>query len=161
MPRKVLPRIMSVRVGTLPMSLHVRWDTGDADSDIDISDMVETYRVYAPLRQSPELFQQVRVGEYGTDVVWTDEIDMSTDTLWRLAQEQSGETMSAAEFHAWRAGSGLTIEAAARALGLSRRTIINYEQGTQPIPRVVMLATWGLPEEAKARSRRHVKDPVS
>jgi hypothetical protein len=34
------------------------------------------------------------VGQYGTDVVWTDAIDMAADTLWRLAQEQSGATLT-------------------------------------------------------------------
>jgi hypothetical protein len=68
------------------MTLRVRWDTGD-ENLIDVSGMVESFRLYAPLRQSPGLFRQVRVGEHGTDVVWTDEIDTSADTFWRLAQE--------------------------------------------------------------------------
>ena len=93
MPRKILPRIVAVAPGDEPMTLHVRWDKGE-ESLIDISGMIQSFRVYAPLRQSPELFRQVRVGEYGTDVVWTDEIDMAADTLWRLAQEQAGETMT-------------------------------------------------------------------
>jgi len=28
------------------------------------------------------------VGEYGTDVVWEDGIDMAADLLWRLAAQQ-------------------------------------------------------------------------
>ena len=36
----------------------------------------------------------MQVGAHGTDIVWTDEIDMSADTLWRLAQEQAGATMT-------------------------------------------------------------------
>ena len=31
----------------------------------------------------------MQVGEYGTDIVWRDGLDMSNDTLWRLAQEQA------------------------------------------------------------------------
>jgi Protein of unknown function (DUF2442) len=53
------------------------------------------------LRRSPELFRQVRLGEHGRDVVWNDEIDMAADTLWRLAQEQSGLTMSPDAFRRW------------------------------------------------------------
>ena len=138
----------------------MQWDTG-AEGEIDISSMIESFKVYAPLRQSPELFRQVRLGDYGTDVIWTDDIDMSADTLWRLAQEQSGATMSAEEFHNWRVSGAFTLDTAAQALGISRRTVVYYEQGTQPIPRAVMLATRWLTEESKARSRRHVKDPVS
>ena len=69
------------------MILHVRRDNGD-ESLIDLSGMIQSFRVYAPLRQSPELFRQVRVGEHGTEVVWTDEIDMAVDELWRLARSQ-------------------------------------------------------------------------
>ncbi len=143
MPRKVLPRITAVTPDTAPMTLRVRWDRGD-ESLIDISGMIESFRFYAPLRQSPQLFGQIRVGEHGTDVVWTDEIDMSADTLWRLAQEQAGVTMTPAEFRHWRERKAYTLEAAAKALGISRRMVAYYERGSRPIPRVVALATRGL-----------------
>jgi len=76
MPKKVLPRIAAVTPGDEPLTLRVRWDKCD-ESLIDVSGMIESFKLYAPLRHSPELFQQLRVGEHGTDVVWTDEIDMS------------------------------------------------------------------------------------
>src|SRR5260370_25307399 len=79
MPRKILPRIVAVAPGEQQMTLRVRWDKGE-ESLIDVSGMMQSFRVYAPLRQSPELFRQVRVGEYGADVVWVDEIDMAADT---------------------------------------------------------------------------------
>ena len=143
MPRKVLQRIVAVTPDAAPMTLRIRWDRGD-ESLIDVSAMIESFRRYARLRQSPELFRQVRVGEHGTDVVWTDEIDMSADTLWRLAQEQAGETMTPAEFRHWRERKAYTLDAAAKALGISRRMVAYYEQGDRPIPRVVALATRGL-----------------
>jgi DNA-binding transcriptional regulator YiaG len=143
MPRKVLPRIAAVSPGDEPLTLRVRWDKGD-ESLIDVSGMIESFKIYAPLRHSPELFRQVRVGEYGTDVVWTDEIDMSADTLWRLAQEQTGATMTPDQFRHWRERKAYTLDTAARALGISRRMVAYYEQGNRPIPRVVALATRGL-----------------
>jgi DNA-binding transcriptional regulator YiaG len=143
MPRKILPRITAVTPDAAPMTLRVRWDKGD-ESLIDVSGMIASFRLYAPLRQSPELFRQVRVGEHGTDVAWTDEIDMSADTLWRLAQEQAGATMTPAEFRHWRERKAYTLDAAAKALGISRRMVAYYEQGDRPIPRVVALATRGL-----------------
>jgi len=111
---------------------------------VDVSGLVETFRVYKPLRHSPELFGRVQVGEHGTDIVWSDEIDMAADTLWRLAQEQAGITMSPAAFKHWRESKAYTLDTAARALGLSRRMVAYYEQGTKPIPRVVALATRAL-----------------
>jgi DNA-binding transcriptional regulator YiaG len=143
MPRKVLPRIAAVSPGDEPLTLRVRWDKGD-ESLIDVSGMIESFKIYAPLRHWPELFRQVRVGEYGTDVVWTDEIDMSADTLWRLAQEQTGATMTPDQFRHWRERKAYTLDTAARALGISRRMVAYYEQGNRPIPRVVALATRGL-----------------
>ena len=143
MPRKALPRIVSVAPGKKSFTLRVRWNTGD-DTLVDVSGLINSFRAYAPLRESPGVFRRVRVGEHGTDVVWSDALDMSNDTLWRLAQEQSGTTMSAAAFRHWRESQGLTLHGAASALGLSRRMIAYYEKGERPIPRVVALATRAL-----------------
>ena len=143
MPRKILRRVVGVTPGEQLMTLRVRWYTGK-ESLIDISGMIQSFRVYAPLRGSPDLFRQVRVGEHGTDIVWTDEIDMAADTLWRLAQEQAGETMTSDAFRHWRERKAYTLDEAARALGLSRRMVAYYEKGDRPIPRVVALATRAL-----------------
>jgi hypothetical protein len=143
MPKRVLSRIAAVKPGEAPLTLHVRWDRGGENS-VDLSGMVASFRIYAPLRNSPELFRQVQVGEYSTDIVWPGGIDMSADTLWRLAQEQSGSTMTPDEFRHWRERKAYTLDEAARALGLSRRMVAYYEQGNRPIPRVVALATRGL-----------------
>jgi DNA-binding transcriptional regulator YiaG len=143
MPKKTLPRIVAVTADKKPLILRIRWDKAD-ESRVDVSGIVETFRVYEPLRRSPELFAQVRLGEHGADVVWSDDIDMSADTLWRLTQEQTGATMSPDAFKNWRERQAYTLDAAARALGLSRRMVAYYEQGAKPIPRVVALATRAL-----------------
>ena len=142
MPRKILARIKSVAVGDQPMTLRLGWDSGD-ETVVDVSGMIQTFRIYEPLRRDHALFGQVRVGEHGTDVLWTDEIDMAADTLWRLALEQGGHTLSPEAFREWRERNALTLEGAAKALGVSRRMIAYYEQGAKPIPRVVALATRG------------------
>lgn len=144
MPKKILPRIVAVSADKKkPSTLRILWDKAD-ESVVDVSGPIETFRVYEPLRRSPELFAQARLGEHGADVVWSDDIDMSADTLWRLAQEQTGATMSPDAFKRWRERKAYTLDAAARALGLSRRMVAYYEQGAKPIPRVVALATRGL-----------------
>jgi len=143
MPKKTLPRMIAVSADAKPLTLRIRWDKGD-ESHIDVSGLIETFRAYAPLRHSPELFSQVRLGDCGTDVVWNDEIDMPADTLWRLAQEQAGLTMSADAFKLWREHKAYTLDTAAQALGLSRRMVAYYEQGAKPIPRVVALAARAL-----------------
>jgi DNA-binding transcriptional regulator YiaG len=143
MPKKTLPRIEGVWAGDRPLTLRVRWTHGE-DSLIDVSDQIDGFRVFAPLRADAALFAAVTVGEYGTHVAWSDEIDMAATTLWRLAQEQSGATMSAEAFRRWREGHAFTQETAARALGVSRRMLAYYEQGDRPVPRTVALATRGL-----------------
>jgi len=132
-----------VTAGNRPLTLLLRWQDG-SEGVVDVSGIIGAFRVYAPLRDSSELFRQVRLGEHGTDIAWSDEIDMAADTLWRLAQEQSGATMTPDAFRHWREGRAYTLDQAARALGLSRRMIAYYEQGNRPIPRVVALATRGL-----------------
>jgi len=148
MPRKTLPRVLAVTPGEQPMTLQVKWDNG-TKSVIDLSGMIQSFRVYAPLRQSPGLFEQVRIGEHGTDVVWTDKIEIAADTLWRLAQERMGETMRPVGFRHWRERKAYTLEQAARALGLSRRMVAYYEEGDRPIPRIVALATRALDTAAR------------
>ena len=59
-----------------PYMLRIAGDHGD-ESLVDVSRLISTYRVYTPLRHAAHLFRQVRVGEYGTDVVWTNDLDMS------------------------------------------------------------------------------------
>ena len=136
-------RIAAVKADAEPLTLRVRWRNGD-ESCVDVSGLVNAFRAYALLRDAPELFGCVELGELGADVVWPDGIDMSSDTLWRLAQEQSGLTMSSDAFKHWRERKAYTLDTAAQALGLSRRMVAYYEQGAKPIPRVVALATRAL-----------------
>lgn len=143
MPKKILPRIVAVTAGEKPLTLRIRWDKGE-ESHVDVSGLITTFRIYEPLRNSPALFAAVRLGEHGTDIMWNDELDMSADTLWRLAQEQAGLTMSPDSFKHWRVRKAYTLDSAAKALGLSRRMVAYYEQGAKPIPRVVALAAKAL-----------------
>jgi hypothetical protein len=142
-PRKTIPRIAAVAPGARALTLLVRWSQG-GESLVDVSGLVETFRVYAPLRADPMLFSEVRVGELGADIIWSDDLDMAADTLWRLAQEQSGATMTADAFRHWRERQAYTLDSAARALGLSRRIVAYYDQGDRPIPRTVALAVKAL-----------------
>ena len=128
--------------------LDLEWVDGTR-SRVDVSDLIARFKIFAPLR-SGDLFEQADIGEYGWSVRWTDDIDLSSDTLWRLAREQAGETMSAAAFRDWRKRRGLTLDRAAQELGLSRRMVAYYDSGQKPIPRTVMLATRGLDAEDRA-----------
>jgi Protein of unknown function (DUF2442) len=143
MPRKTLPRIRAIAPGRRKFTLRIQWDNGETHL-VDVSCQIESFRIYAPLREAPELLRQVQIGEYGTDVVWPGGIDMAADTLWRLTQEQTGATMTADAFRSWRHRHAYTLDEAAKALGISRRMVAYYDHGEKPIPRVVALATRAL-----------------
>ena len=143
MAKRTLPRIETVEAGERPFSLRVGWTDG-GNSVIDVSGLIETFRLFEPLRTNPALFADVKVGEYGTHVAWSDDMDMAASTLWRLAQEQSGATITAEAFRRWRERMAYTLDTAAQALGLSRRMVAYYDRGARPIPRTVALAVKAL-----------------
>lgn len=122
--------------------LIVEWDDGRR-AEIDLGPVIAARKVLAPLA-APEAFHRIRIAEDGWSVEWpTAGIDLGAAQLRRWADEQAGEAMPAAAFRAWMEGHGLTLDRAADALGLSRRTVAYYLSGEQPVPKTVMLATAG------------------
>ena len=96
----------------------------------------------APLRD-PALFASVHTIDLDTAIAWADDLDMCGDHLWRLAHEQTGSLMPRDAFRAWRARHGLSLAAAAEALGVPRRMVAGYDSGERPIPKTVRLACLG------------------
>jgi predicted transcriptional regulator len=47
------------------------------------------------------------------------------------------------EFNAWMDRNGLSLSAAAKALGITRRTVLYYHGGHKPIPIYIKLACLG------------------
>ncbi len=135
------------------------WEDG-SENIVSLSDPVNRLKVFVPLREG-DLFRKVGVADYGWAIRWTDEIDFSADSVWRLAQEQAGQAMSAKDFRDWRARNGLSQQGAAEALGLSRRTIAYYESGEKPIPKTVWLACRGLEAEKKLAAHANPPTPVT
>ena len=101
----------------------------------------------------PGVVRRVRLDEWGWSVIWTDDIDLGADQLWRWAGEQAGELMPAEDFRAWRSRNRLSLSGAAEALGLSRRMVAYYDSGQRAIPKTVLLATRGF-EASQAPSAR-------
>ena len=144
MPRKIL-RTLSLLAPAISHSLCACAGTERSwRTHVDLSRPIAEFRVYQGMRDQPALFNKAVVGDLGTDVILPDGSDMSADTIWRLAQEQSHATLSAAAFRNWRESHRYTFDGAAKALGVSRRMVAYYEEGKRPVPRVVALATKGL-----------------
>jgi uncharacterized protein DUF2442 len=66
--------------------LLVTWK-GGAGSVVDVTHHLAEYAIFAPLR-SDDAFRKAQVGDWGWCVHWSDDLEISSDTLWRLALEQ-------------------------------------------------------------------------
>jgi hypothetical protein len=137
----LLPLISEIRA--LPdFRLAIVWAegsrTGPADF-VDLAPVINTYRIYRPLRNNEELFQTARLVDRGNVVEWGDgTIHMSAE----LIEEIASEAMTPQEFASFVRRNDLTHEAAAALLGCSRRQIGDFIS-TGPIPRIVALACYG------------------
>jgi hypothetical protein len=140
---KSAPNIRSVRAVD-GRRLVVTWK-GGAESIVDVAKHLADYAIFAPLRGDDELFRKVTVGEWGWCCHWSDELEISSDTLWRLALEQGS-----AWLRAWRTAHDMTQAEAASALGVSPRMWRYYEAGSHLLPKTVRLAGIGLDAQARA-----------
>ncbi len=110
--------------------------------DVDLTDRIKTSDFLASLKD-PALFAQANVGFAGRSVDWIEgELDLGSDNLRHLAVEQSGK-IGHERIWTWLDDTGLTLEQAGEALGISRRMLIYYRDGEKPIPRAVWLACLG------------------
>lgn len=136
---EILPRIASVSVHR-DFHVTVTWGEGSRAGRSDVVDLgptIMTYKLYAPLRDNPSLFQTVRVINYGSALGWGngEEIDMSAEGVEDLAEQ----AMTASDLKSFLERHGFTQEAAAAQLGISRRQV-NYYLTSKSIPRTVALA---------------------
>jgi hypothetical protein len=143
------PRIESVGAVGQGFVLSIAWQDGST-SNVDVGGLINGLKGLASLRR-PGAFRRVRRGEWGWSIAWPGGLDMSAATLWRMAREQAGDAMPTIAFKDWRARNDLTLDGAAKALGLSRRMIAYYDSGARMIPKTVWLATVGY--EAGRRKR--------
>lgn len=127
------------RVEALPNHrMQVSW--ADApDATIDLTRTLKAGPFHGLSDQA--VFAQVRLGDWGHSVVWPGEIEMGADALWLDSLSAWGREDTRA-FLEWRLRNGLSLNAAAEALGLSRRTIAYYSGG-RAVPRSILLACKG------------------
>jgi hypothetical protein len=122
---------------------HLRLTYSDGQVfEVDMTDLLCTTDYFAPLKDLA-LFSQAKVGFAGRSVDWIeDELDLGSDNLRHMAIEQAGG-IGHERIWTWLHESGLTLEQAAEALGISRRMLIYYRDGEKPIPRAIWLACLG------------------
>ena len=137
-----MPQLSSIEVID-HLVLRVTWRAGiraPRTEMIDLSPLINSLKLYRPLRTDHELFRTANLIEDGRIVAWGNgDIDMPAESLEELAEE----TMTADDFRDFLKSNNLTHGEAAALLGYSRRQIENFLTGGL-IPRVVVMACLGL-----------------
>lgn len=125
-----------------PSSLRLTFADGEQLS-VDLTDLITHHAILSPLTD-PAIFATAAVGEWGGSVIWNDDdnLELAADNLRARAIEQAGGYSHERVWN-WMARHNLTLEAAAEALGLSRRMLAYYRSGAKPVPRTVALALLG------------------
>jgi hypothetical protein len=128
-------------------ALRIQWANGKK-LPVDLRDIVHRLKGLRALRD-PAVFARAFVGEGGHSVAWPGDLDIGATRLLELGLEQGGRA-DAVEFIRWRWRNGLSLAAAAEALGLSRRQVAYYASGEHEVPRYILLACRGWEAERHA-----------
>ena len=121
-------------------SVTIEWASGSRRGKVETIDLapdILSFKFYRPLRDDIRLFDTVHVTADGAALAWggKDEVDMAATSVERLAEE----TMTNADFAAFLKRSGLSLDAAAAQLGISRRLVAYYAKN-RLVPRHIALA---------------------
>ncbi|MEO5348715.1 MAG: helix-turn-helix domain-containing protein [Magnetococcus sp. YQC-3] len=119
--------------------LHLRWREHGEDQ-VDLSSWIEQWGSTNNPFLEPAFFAAVRVGEYGWSVVWSEDIAIDSEHLYRLARYQAQESLAPETLRAWRARHGMSRDELAQLLGISDLMVQSYEEGRYMIPETVLLA---------------------
>jgi len=89
-------------------------------------------------------FDGASLGDDGWSVEWPElDIQIGADTLYLDALAQNASDENTRMFIEWRARTGLSLNQAAEALGVSTRSISRYSSGREVVPRSLALACLG------------------
>ena len=131
------------RVETTPTaSLLLRYADGE-QFEVSLVDTIKQHPALERLKDS-KVFSSAKVGDHGASVIWAndDELELAADNLRARGVEQAGGVSHEFIWN-WMARNHLTLDAAAVALGVSRRMLAYYRSGSKPLPRTVALACLG------------------
>ena len=129
-----LPEITSAKVLSGRV-IEVTWRDG-GNKVVDLRPALASRRIYMPLREDDELFNTLKISEYGDAVEWSNGLDFSAVWLSQLPPASFGN----AEFRDAMDRLELSLDGMAAALEISRRQIADFRKD-KPIPRHIALAT--------------------
>lgn len=126
-----------------PMRLEMHFADG-AVLTVDIAPTCAKYTNLSPLNDWA-VFKTAKLQDAGRTVQWSnnDDLELASDNLRARAVEQSGQ-YSHEWLWNWMHKHQLTLDAASRFLGISRRMLAYYKSGAKPLPLTVVLACIGL-----------------
>ncbi|MGE8067204.1 DUF2442 domain-containing protein [Pseudomonas sp. NPDC089569] len=109
---------------------------------LDLSHDLQAFPGLQPLRGGA--FDTAVLGDDGWCVEWPEQdIQIGADTLYLDALAQNASDENTRIFIDWRARTGLSLNQAAEALGVSTRSISRYSNGREAVPRSLALACLG------------------
>ncbi|MHC8408562.1 DUF2442 domain-containing protein [Pseudomonas sp. TMB3-21] len=110
---------------------------------LDLRRDLEAYSGLRPLLDE-HVFEAAILGDDGWSVEWPQQdIQIGADTLYLDALAQNAADDNTRIFIDWRARTGLPLNQAAEALGVSARSITRYSSGREAVPRSLALACLG------------------
>jgi hypothetical protein len=66
------------------------WFSNGAIKDVDMSDVIAKGEVFEPIRESAEVFAQVRVNPHTRTIEWPGEVDLDPTVLYGTFEPASG-----------------------------------------------------------------------
>lgn len=131
-----------------PRSLELTFADGET-LRVNLQPLISSHPTLKKLTR-PAVFAQAQIGEWGGSIIWAgdDNLQLAADNLRARAIEQAGGYSHEVIWN-WMARNQLTLDAAAQALGLSRRMLAYYRSGEKPVPRTVGLACLGWEAEQR------------
>lgn len=156
MARFDIPRIAQAQA-LAPFKVAVVWDNG-ISATLDLRGHLRRLALFAPLLRDKSLWTRMKLDEeLAYHLAWPNpeggpDVEVPTDLLWRLHLEQSGQVMSPLDFASWMDRHRLSLEGAAKALGISRRMAAYYKSGERLAPKTILLACRGYDSMAPGAS---------
>lgn len=136
------PRLAAIKVLT-GQRLRLNFLDGSVFT-VDFAPLIEESPGLLPLRDAKAFSKATIEPDAGWSVEWPAlDIQIGADTLWLDAQAQNAPDENTRIFAQWRVRHGLSLKAAAAALGMTPRTMSAYGTGARPVPRYVALACRG------------------
>lgn len=137
-----LPRILSAEPETA-RQISIVWTSGDRKT-VDLAPVLQSRRIYIPLRTDEALFRTLKVSPFGDAIEWADGTDISAVWLSKLPSTlfDNQDFIEAME------KLGMSLDGMALTLDISRRLVADYRKN-KPIPRHIAYATRYLVERSE------------